>query len=202
VLIVRKEFAATNYFLPGYWPHAALVLGTPTQVERLCQAETCSSGAEFQSTAATLDAKLQHTPVLVLESMKDGVRIRSIDSPLASDSVVILRPQLDGLQVEQALAQALQHEGKPYDFDFDFTCSHRMVCTEVVYRAYDGVAGVSFNLDRRVGRYALAAGDLLRMGLASKHFEVLAVYCPAQSAKLLLGDEACELVRQKEGNAA
>ena len=28
VLVVRKEFAATNYFLPGYWPHAALYLGT------------------------------------------------------------------------------------------------------------------------------------------------------------------------------
>ena len=28
VLVVRKEFAATNYFLPGHWPHAALFLGT------------------------------------------------------------------------------------------------------------------------------------------------------------------------------
>ena len=28
VLVVRKEYAATNYFLPGYWPHAALVIGS------------------------------------------------------------------------------------------------------------------------------------------------------------------------------
>ncbi len=27
VLVVRKEFAVTNYFLPGYWPHAALLSG-------------------------------------------------------------------------------------------------------------------------------------------------------------------------------
>ncbi|MCA9203802.1 MAG: hypothetical protein KDA59_12180, partial [Planctomycetales bacterium] len=27
VLVVRKEYALTNYFLPGYWPHAALYLG-------------------------------------------------------------------------------------------------------------------------------------------------------------------------------
>ncbi|HEX6961815.1 MAG TPA: YiiX/YebB-like N1pC/P60 family cysteine hydrolase [Lacipirellula sp.] len=202
VLVVRKEYAATNYFLPGYWPHAALVLGTPTQVQHLPQASTRFSDAEHQSTASTLSADLQNSPLLVLESMKDGVRIRSIDSPLASDSVVVLRPKLDAQQIEQALAQALLHEGKPYDFDFDFTCSHRMVCTEVVYRAYDGVASVSFNLNRHVGRYALAAGDLLRMGLAGQHFEVAAVYCPAHGAKLLVEHDACELIRQKEGQAA
>lgn len=27
VIVVRKEYALTNYFLPGYWPHAALYLG-------------------------------------------------------------------------------------------------------------------------------------------------------------------------------
>jgi hypothetical protein len=140
--------------------------------------------------------------MLVLESMKDGVRIRSIDTPLASDSVVVLRPQLEPEHITQALAQGLRHEGKPYDFDFDFTNSHRMVCTEVVYRAYDGVGPCTFELSRHVGRYALAAGDLLRMGLANRHFQVLAVFCPAQSAKLLTGDEATEIVQQKEGRAA
>src|SRR5262245_13272951 len=32
VLVVRKEFAVTNYFLPGYWPHVALFLGTANDV--------------------------------------------------------------------------------------------------------------------------------------------------------------------------
>jgi hypothetical protein len=190
VLVVRKEYAATNYFLPGYWPHAALVLGTPEQV------------ATLRPTAAEQFNSDGRPPMLVLESMKDGVRVRSINSPLASDSVVVLRPRLAPEQIAKALVQGLLHEGKPYDFDFDFTCSHRMVCTEVVYRSYDGVGGCAFELSRHAGRYALAAGDLLRMGLDGRHFEVVAVFCPAQHPKLLLGDEACELVREKEGRAA
>jgi hypothetical protein len=191
VLVVRKEYAVTNYFLPGYWPHAALVLGTPEQVQTL-----------FPDAAERFNCDGRRPPMLALESMKDGVRVRSIDSPLASDSVVLLRPQLEPELIGRALVQGLLHEGKPYDFDFDFTCSHRMVCTEVVYRSYDGIGGCAFELSRHAGRYALAAGDLLRMGLSARHFEVVAVYCPARNPKLLMGDEAIELVKEKEGRAA
>jgi hypothetical protein len=40
VLVVRKEFAATNYFLPGYWPHAALFLGRVSGELRHCGPRT------------------------------------------------------------------------------------------------------------------------------------------------------------------
>jgi hypothetical protein len=71
-----------------------------------------------------------------------------------------------------------------------------------VYRSYDGVGGCAFELNRHMGRYALAAGDLLRMGLTGRHFEVVAAFCPARSGKVLVGGEAYELVREKEGKAA
>ena len=72
--------------------------------------------------------------------------------------------------------QALMHEGKPYDFDFDFCASNRLVCTEVVYRAYEGIAGIKFALERHAGRFALASGDLLQMALNEQHFQIIAVY--------------------------
>jgi hypothetical protein len=193
VLVVRKEYAATNYFLPGYWPHAALYVGTIDDLDRL-------GIADLQHVAPRLPklAELAPSPC-ALEALKDGVRIRSLDSPLASDSVVVVRPLVDEASVAAALAQAFMHEGKPYDFDFDFCSSHRLVCTEVVYRAYEGVADVQFDLARHVGRFALAAGDLLRMALAKQHFEVVACYSPAHSAALEFGPAAEQIVRGVEG---
>jgi hypothetical protein len=205
VLVVRKEFAATNYFLPGYWPHAALVVGTLDDLHTLGVIEQEHVRSRFPNPANSRSSDAAaSTPseTLVLESMKDGVRIRSVDSPLASDSVIVLRPKLDRAHVACALAQAFLHEGKPYDFDFDFSCSHRMVCTEVVYRAYDGVAGVKFALERHVGRYALAAGDLLRMGLAERHFSIVAAYSPRHGPRLEQGQGAIEIVRSREGRVA
>ena len=211
VLVVRKEFAASNYFLPGHWPHAALFLGTcsdfstgeiadhPHVSARLPQL-TCATPITAVLTPHSEDAWSEGDEhPCVLEAMKDGVRIRSINSALNSDSVVIVRPLLTRSDIKVALVQALMHEGKPYDFDFDFCCSHRLVCTEVVYRAYEGVAGVQFDLHRHAGRFALAAGDLLRMALKRRHFEVVAVYSPSHGLTVETGAAACQIVERVEG---
>jgi hypothetical protein len=200
VLVVRKEYAATNYFLPGYWPHAALVLGAVDDLVRLGIADHEHVQPRLR-VVETLSAHGAPPRQIVLEAMKDGVRVRSIDSPLSSDSIIVLRPQLEETHIATALSQGLMHEGKPYDFNFDFCYSHRMVCTEVVYRAYDGVGGVTFELQRHVGRYALAAGDLLRMGLAERHFQIVAAYSPAHALEVKTGGAAADLVRKVEGHA-
>lgn len=210
ILVVRKEYAITNYFLPGYWPHAALYLGTIQDLVAHGIAEHEHVRPRFNQLAdatptmavlvpcdATWPAGVPHP--CVIESQKDGVRIRSVNSPLSSDSVVVVRPLLDQVHVAAALAQSLMHEGKPYDFDFDFTFSHRLVCTGVIYRAYEGVGGVQFELRRHVGRFALAAGDILRMGLVRRHFEIKYVYSPAHSSVIETGPAAEAIVRQVEG---
>ncbi|QDT00530.1 YiiX/YebB-like N1pC/P60 family cysteine hydrolase [Adhaeretor mobilis] len=198
VFVVRKEFAATNYFLPGYWPHAALYLG--------CRGDLCNLSVDghpgFADRTALFDDCQEIAPenphgLRVLEAMKDGVLIRSVDSPLASDSVVILRPQLSTESIADGFCRAILHEGKPYDFDFDFTCSHRMVCTEVVYRAYDGLGDMQFQLERHAGRMALGAQGLIQMALAGRGFTPTAVYSPADAEGVLTGDQAIEVLRNR-----
>jgi hypothetical protein len=213
VLVVRKEFAVTNYFLPGYWPHAALFLGTVNDLRQLglSDDEHVAPRLSQLATATPSTAVLHHDEEsawsgaephpCVLEAIKDGVRIRSVNSALNSDSVVVIRPLMEPADIARAISHGLMHEGKPYDFDFDFCYSHRLVCTEVVYRAYEGVAGTQFDLRRHVGRFALAAGDLLRMALAGRHFSVQAAYVPTRSPHLEIGPTAAQIVRRVEGVA-
>ena len=190
VFIVRKQHAVTNYFLPGYWPHAALYLGDAAALSELGLAEHENFRPRWER-LLNLDVD---QPGRVLEAMKDGVLLRSITSPLASDAVTLIRPLLSREEIAQALARGMFHEGKPYDFDFDFTRSDRLVCTEVVYRSYDGVGPIRFELSRRAGRLTLAAVDLLRMALVRSMFETVAVYCPERDARLVSGAEADRLL--------
>ncbi len=197
VFVTRKNHVLTNYFLPGYWPHAALYIGDAAALEKLGIHEH----AEFRPRwRRLLECDLEE-PRRVLEALKDGVWIRSIKSPLGSDAIAVLRPRLADADIAAALARGMFHEGKPYDFDFDFTRSDRLVCTEVVYRSYEGIAGIRFELSRRAGRLTLAAEDLLHMAIHRNHFEPIAVFAPDQSSRLVTGGDAVEVIRTSMAQA-
>ena len=197
VLIVRKEYALTNYFLPGYWPHAALYLGHPAELALL--------GIQDHEHVRPRWARLLEAshperrgvaqPRRVLESMKDGVLLRSLNSPFASDSILVIRPQLTQTQIADGLARALAHEGKPYDFDFNFGRSDRLVCTEVVYRAFDGLGDIEIPLCRRAGRPTLSGGDLVDLALSRVHFDPVLVYAPSFAPEVVQGSGAMEIIR-------
>ncbi len=192
VLLVRKEFALTNYFLPGYWPHSALFLGSTESLSDWGLSNHPYVASRWQNFLA-LDLPQRGR---VIEAMKDGVHLRALESPYRSDSILVLRSQLKPDSIRQVVARAFMHEGKEYDFSFDFTVANRLVCTEVIYRAYDGVEGTSFQLSMRAGRLTLAALELVEMAMQRKHFAIEATYIPMLSDKLLRGTEAIEAVKR------
>ncbi len=192
ILLVRKEYALTNYFLPGYWPHSALYLGTKNELETM--------GQDIQQSLVYRFPSMRHheKPLagLVMEAMKDGVRIRGVESPFASDSILVIRPTLREESIHQVICRAILHEGKEYDFMFDFAVATRLVCTEVIYRSMDGLEGLSFPLTSRAGRMTLASEDIVQQALAGRGLEIRATYLPSISDQLLVGDDAFQRVRR------
>ncbi len=175
VIISRHHHAASNLFLPGYWPHASLYVGDRP-------ADLADASPACVHWAA---------PRRVLEAKKDGVKFRPLAETLTVDEATVLRPRLGEADINAAIARAARHAGKAYDFDFDFFRSDRLVCTEVVYRAYDGVGGVVFELTNRFGRPTLSAEDLISMALDGRGFEVAAWAGDA----VVAGDDAATRLR-------
>lgn len=164
VIITRHAIALTTLLLPGFWPHAAFYVGTPAQ--RIAAGINVDPAKEC----------LWVDDVCILEAQKDGVRFRPLAETLAVDTFVVLRPNLSSESIGRAIERAVLHEGKLYNFDFDFFNSDRVVCTEVVYRAYDGLEDLRFPLQDRAGRKTLSAEDLLDFALDSKAFQPVAIF--------------------------
>ena len=164
VIITRHEDATTNLFLPGFWPHGALYIGTQQQRDKLCVEISPEKLARAQD------------HICILEARKDGVLFRHLEDTLSVDCCVIIRPRLAQLDICKALTNAVTHEGKFYDFEFDFRRADKLVCTEVIYRSFHGVGHINFELNTRAGRVCLSAEDLLDHAVAEDFFEVVAIY--------------------------
>jgi hypothetical protein len=184
VIVARHDRAVTNLFLPGYWPHAALYVGSEEDRQRLGVVVDADRAGRW-----TADRT-------VLEALKDGVLFRPLAETLSVDAVAVIRPRLDEDGISRALTRAAVHEGKLYNFDFDFFRSDRLVCTEVAYRAYDGMGPIRIPLSERSGRPTLSAEDLLDLAVDGEGFEPVAVFgastCPD---RLIVGENSRTAIR-------
>ncbi len=165
VFITRHDDAMSNLFLPGFWPHGALYIGPPESRRERGIAEV-SDG--YKHSAAE--------DINILEAKKDGVLLRPIEETLQVDAFVVLRPKLSESQISAALSKGLSHAGKLYDFIFNFATSDRLVCTEVIYRAFHGIGPINFSLSTKAGRKCLSAEDFLNQAIGQGWFEPLMLY--------------------------
>ena len=164
ILITRHDTAFTNLFLPGFWPHAALFVGTEKQRN------------EWGITVDDDKASRWCDDKCVLEALKDGVHFRSLHETLAVDNFLVLRPNLSVEDIQRGIERVILHEGKLYNFDFDFFSSDRLVCSEVVYRAFDGLGKLSFPLVERAGRHTLSPEDLVDLAISTESLQIKGIY--------------------------
>lgn len=174
VFVTRHDDALSNLFLPGHWPHAALFLG---------------SRSDLPPGYTNLLPSDEPGPWF-LESKKDGVKIRPAAETLSVDALVVLRPPLQNHEIQQGLQRSLCHLGKPYDFLFDFRTADRLVCTEVIYRGFHGIPPVRFHLREVGGRLCLPAEEFLDQAMSCGFKLVLTA--GLNGDRLLAGSEAHE----------
>lgn len=158
ILIERRNWFLSNAFLPGFWPHAALYAGTPEDLRRIGVADDPVVREKWGDFAARAHDGEPHT---VIESVSEGVIFNSLTESMLADYVAVLRPRVSDAQVARAIVNAFRHQGKPYDFEFDFFTADKLVCTELVYRSYEGA--VRFPLVKIMGRNTLPALEMVRM---------------------------------------
>lgn len=158
ILIERRNWYLSNAFLPGYWPHAALYVGTADDLRALGLDNDPRVASHLARFSESDDAGHRFA---VIEAVSEGVIFTSLEhSAGEADAVAVLRPKLPQDDIREAIARAFSHAGKPYDFDFDFFSSDRLVCTEVVHRSYAG--RIDFPLADILGRKTLPALDIVR----------------------------------------
>ncbi len=198
VLLERREWYLSNVGLPGFWPHAALYIGTREERQRYfddpqvadwVRGQGVEDGAferllqtrEPQAYATSLSPAEAGHPARIIEAVGEGVLFTSVEHSADADSLAVLRPRLDKREKAQAILAAFHYSGRPYDFNFDFLTDDTLVCTELVYKAYEGSSerqGIRFPTLNLLGRLALPANEIVKQfdrnyGTAQQQFELV-----------------------------
>ncbi|MEW8026495.1 MAG: YiiX/YebB-like N1pC/P60 family cysteine hydrolase [Candidatus Thiodiazotropha sp.] len=182
LLLERREWYLSNIGLPGFWPHAALFIGTSEQRQHYFQTTDIKTWVRQQGIASgdfetllkqrypkayaeSLTQRENNRRTRVIEAVSEGVVFTSLEHSAAADSLAALRPRLSRLDKAKAILQAFHYSGRPYDFNFDFLTDSELVCTELVYKVYEAdgeKAGIVLPVVEILGRLATPANEIVK----------------------------------------
>ncbi len=159
ILVERKNWYLSNIGIPGFWPHAALYTGT------LEELESYFSGVTYQELTITehlqehypqiYSAYRENITVNVIEAIAKGVIVQPLEVSAHADYLGALRPRTSKEENLKAIITAFSYFGKPYDYNFDFATDNELVCSELVFKAYESNPNLHFAIDMTAGRFIL-----------------------------------------------
>lgn len=165
ILLERRNWYLSNIGIPGFWPHAALYLGTREELEHffstpevrafLLERGWADMSSAMRATQGDFFARYGENRFEVIEAKAEGVILTPLSESARADYVAVLRPELSRVELCQAVLEAIRHYGKPYDYGFDFVTDSSLVCSELVYKAYKSF--LSLPLTAHVGRLMITA---------------------------------------------
>ena len=182
ILIERHEWYLSNLGLPGFWTHAAMYVGTPGERRAFFSDADTLAWVKGQGiadgdlekllkqrypkayTTSTTPLENGHPP-RILEAISEGVSFSSLEFSGEADSIGVLRPRLARREKALAVLRAFHYSGRPYDFNFDFETDSSLVCSELVFKAYEpgpGMRGLRFPITEVMGRKVSTPNGMVR----------------------------------------
>ena len=166
LLLEKTPFRLTDTFIPGHFGHVALYVGT--------EAELRDRGLLGHPYVAPHRSALAAGRTIV-EALRDGTQINTLERFLNVDDLAILRPKPEGVpaaDVTQAILLAFTHIGKKYDFAFDTNTWDTIVCSELAFQTY---VRVPWNFAKVLNAYTISPDDVAAAGGAdaTRPFELV-----------------------------
>lgn len=182
ILFERHEWYLSNLGLPGFWTHVAFYVGTPDERRAFFKDQEVREwvrglgigDGDFETLLRqrypTAYGRSQITkedkrPSRILEAISEGVSFNSLEYTGSADSLGVIRPRLSKREKAQAILRAFHYSGRPYDFNFDFQTDSALVCSELIYKAYEpggGMKGLRFPVSEVLGRKVSTPNNMVR----------------------------------------
>ena len=171
MLLEKTPFRLTDQFIPGHFGHVAIWVGTHAELN----ARGLWQDALFQQERFGGCEEAVREGRSVLEALRSGVELNSLEDFLNVDDLAILRPtHLPGDEAYESLLRAFRQVGKLYDFNFEVETLDKITCSELPYHVYPDVA---WETDTQLGSFTISPDQVAKAALgADAPFHLVALY--------------------------
>lgn len=146
ILFEKTPFILTDKLIPGHFGHVGIWIGTKEDL---------------------IDLGIWEHPIVIphqesiesgkgiVEALRPGVQINDLRHFMDIDDLAIVRTQIELNKDEKAAAilRTIKQIGKDYDFNFDVETRTRIVCSELIYIAFEDV---DWETERTLGRHTIS----------------------------------------------
>ncbi len=165
ILLEKTPFRLTDKFIPGHWGHAAIWVGTETELRKL--------GIWKHEVVQQYHQQIQQGH-LVIEALRPGVEMNPLKSFLNVDDLAILRnPKLSNIELANRIILALRQVGKEYDFNFNVETTDKIVCSELIYVVY---TGIKWPTEKALGRFTISPDNVASKALNNGPLQLISFY--------------------------
>lgn len=124
ILLTRRSFATTNIYIPGFWKHMAMYMGTWKYLKR-------------HFARLLPDQELLDDTHYVIESLRQWVIIRPFKQYIRwVDYLWVFRWDFSKKKIQSAIIEVLWWLQYGYDYLFNFYSDRSFVCSELITKSY------------------------------------------------------------------
>ncbi len=123
IIISRRNWAATNVSIPGFWKHMSMYIGTGEYLKK-----------EYKE---SVSKNLLDTTHYIIEAVWTGVHIAPIQElAFHNDYLGVMRTRFSSARIQRAIQKTLTQVDVPYDFSFNYYSDANHVCSALITKSY------------------------------------------------------------------
>ncbi len=182
IMLEKTPFRLTDQFIPGYYGHVALWIGTEEELKEL--------GVWDHPLVTKYHDRIK-SGHHIIEALRPGVQINSLDHFLNIDDMLVLRnPNMNEQQRREYIVRAFEQIGKEYDFNFDVETDSKIVCSEIAYVVFHDI---EWPTKKQMGRFTISPDNVANKCLDGT-LEPVLMY---RSGKKISSEDIIENLRQE-----
>ena len=176
ILLEKTPFRLTDKLIPGHFGHVAIWTGTKAELIDMELWEEMYV-KEYENKIENSKDEHSKNEHQIIEALRSGVQLSSLDHFMNVDDVAVLRPIFTGddkeERIKEALLMAFRQLGKEYDFNFDVNTTDKIVCSELAYVSFPTI---DWPTEKTLGRHSISPDNVAKLAWNNVPLELILFY--------------------------